>query len=110
MVKAQFAASFLLALLLLVIGWVHAWSALAGGLISALSNGFAAFRIFVAYRAQEPGKLVGRFYGAELGKLVLTGLLFAASILWIEPLSVGALFGGFLVIQMIPILVAHFFE
>ena len=36
--------------------------------------------------------------------------LFAAAILWIEPLSVGALFGGFLLIQMIPILVALFIE
>jgi len=109
-VGAQLAASFAVALPLLIIGWAHALSALVGGLISALGNGFAAARIFVPYRAQEPDKLMGRFYGAELGKLVLTGLLFAAAILWVEPLSVGALFGGFLVIQMIPILVAHFLE
>jgi len=109
-VGAQLVASCLLAGLLLIIGWAHAWSALAGGLISALGNGFAAARIFVSYRAQEPEKLVARFYGAEVGKLVLTGLLFAAAILWIEPLSVGALFGGFLAIQMIPILVAIFLE
>ena len=110
MVGAQLVASCVLGGVLLVIAWPHAWSALAGGLISALGNGFAAARIFVPYRAQEPEKLVGRFYGAEVGKLVLTGLLFAAAILWIEPLSVGALFGGFLVIQMIPILVALFLE
>jgi ATP synthase protein I len=109
-VGVQLAASFVVALLLLVIGGVHAWSALAGGLISALGNGLAAARIFVPYRAQEPEKLVGRFYGAELWKLALTGALFAAAILWIEPLSVGALFGGFLVIQLIPMLVTHFLE
>lgn len=109
-VGVQLAASCLVAGLLLIIGWEHAWSALAGGLISALGNGFAAARIFVPYRAQEPEKLVGRLYGAEIGKLVLTGLLFAAAILWIEPLSVGALFGGFLLVQMIPILVALFLE
>ena len=97
-------------LLLLVIGWVHAWSALAGGLIAALANGFAAARIFAPYRSQEPGKLVGRFYGTELAKLILTGLLFAAAFLWIKPLSAGALFGGFLAIQVVPMLVAHFLD
>jgi ATP synthase protein I len=110
MVGAQLAASLLLALLLLFVGWVHAWSAFAGGLISALGNGFAAARIFAPYRAQEPGRLVGRFYAAELGKLVLSGLLFAAALLWIEPLSVGALFGGFMAIQMVPMLVARFLQ
>ena len=110
MVGAQLAGSFLLALLLLVIGWVHAWSAFVGGLISALGNGFAGARIFAPYRAQEPGRLVGRFYAAELGKLALSGLLFAAVFLWMEPLSVGALFGGFLTIQMVPMLVARFLQ
>ena len=110
MVGAQLAASFLLALLLLVVGWVHAWSAFVGGLISALGNGFAVARIFAPYRAQEPGRLLGRFYGAELGKLVLSGSLFAVAFLWIEPLSVGGLFGGFLAIQMVPMLVARFLQ
>ncbi len=39
-------------------------------------------------------------------KLVLVGGLFAAAFVWIEPLSAGALFGAFLVIHLIPSLLA----
>jgi ATP synthase protein I len=63
--------------------------------------------MFGHYRAQEPGVLLRRFYGAEFQKLLLTGLLFAATILWVKPLSAGALFGVFLLVQMTPVLIAH---
>lgn len=91
-------------------GPVHGYSGLAGGLIAALTNAFLAKWMFAHYRAQEPGRLLARFYGAEWLKLVFTGLLFAGAILWIKPLSVGALFGVFLLVQMVPILVAQLFD
>lgn len=107
LVVVQLMASLAAASALIFVSWVHAWSGLIGGLIATTASSFFAMRIFVRYRAQEPGKLLGRFYGAELQKLVLTGVLFAAAIIWVKPLSAGALFGVFLLVQMTPILVAH---
>jgi ATP synthase protein I len=78
--------------------------------IATLANALFAYRIFVRYTAQEPGKLLARFYGAEILKLVLTGLLFAGVILWIKPLSVGALFGVFLLVQMMPIVIIQLLD
>ncbi|MCW8883335.1 MAG: ATP synthase subunit I [Sedimenticola sp.] len=110
-ILAQFVITLTTALLLLVaVGGVFAYSGLAGGMIATLANALFAHRVFVRYTAQQPGKLLARFYGAEILKLVLTGLLFAGVILWIKPLSVGALFGVFLLIQLMPIVIVQFLD
>jgi ATP synthase protein I len=101
-VLGQFLVSIAVGAVLLAIGPVHGYSALAGGLIAATSNALFAGRVFADYRAQEPEKLLYRLYGAELGKLMLAGAGFAAVLLWVEPLSVGALFGAFLVVHLAP--------
>ena len=90
------------------LGWIHAYSCLLGGLIALSASAFFAARVFTGYRAQEPARLVGRFYGAELQKLILTGLLFAFAILWVDPLSIVALLGAFLFVQTAPLLASHF--
>ena len=107
LVSAQLVTTLIAALLLILLGWVHVWSGLIGGLIATLANAVFAAGIFVRYRAQEPAKLVGRFYGAELVKLALTAFLFAGVFLWVEPLSPGALFGVYLLVQFTPMLVAN---
>lgn len=110
-VLAQLVTSLTAALLLLMVaGGVYAYSGLAGGLIATLGNVLFAYRIFVRYTAQEPGRLLARFYGAEILKLVLTGLLFAGVILWIKPLSVGALLGIFLLVQLMPMVVVQLLD
>ncbi len=106
-VIAQLSVGIIAAVLLLALGWVHAYSGFAGGAIAALTNLFFAKKMFVHYTAQEPGKLLAKFYAAEISKLILAGLLFAGVILWIKPLSVGALFGIFLLVQMVPVFVAQ---
>jgi len=110
MIVGQLAAALLAALVLLTLGRVHAWSGLLGGVIATLGNAVFAVRVFSRYRAQEPAKLLGRFYGAELQKLVLTGFLFAGVIIWVEPLSAGALFGVYLLVQLVPLLVSHLLD
>ena len=110
-ILGQLVTTLIAALLLqLAAGKVYALSGLAGGSIATLANALFAYRIFVRYSAQAPGKLLARFYGAEILKLVLTGLLFAGVILWIKPLSVGALFGIFLLVQMVPIVIVQLLE
>jgi ATP synthase protein I len=108
-VLAQSAVTLGVSFLLLLLDWVHAYSGLIGGGIATLGNALFAHRVFVRYQAQEPGRLLARFYGAEIQKLILTGLLFAAAVVWIKPLSLGALFGMFLFVQMVPILYSTFF-
>ncbi len=105
-VLLQLGATAAISVLVLPVGWVYTSSVLIGGLIAALANGYFATRIFRPYRAQEPEKLVFSFYGAEIKKLLLSGLMFVGAMLWIEPLSVVALFGGYLIIQLIPAVTA----
>ena len=101
-VLGQFLASIAIATALLTIGPVHAYSALAGGVIAATSNALFAGRVFADYRAQHIEKLLYRLYRAEFVKLAVVGVCFAGVVLWVEPLSVGALFGAFLTVHLTP--------
>jgi ATP synthase protein I len=105
----QLAVALIAGLILLVFGWSQAYSGFIGGVIAALANGVFAYRVFAHYQAQEPGKLLARFYGGELLKLVVTGLLFAAAVLWLDALSMGALLGTYLLVAMMPMFISHFF-
>jgi len=107
LISAQLVTTLIAAMLLILFGWVHAWSGLIGGVIATLTTAVFAARVFVRYRAQEPARLLGRFYGAEFMKLALTALLFAGVFIWLEPVSPGALFGVFLIVQITPMLVVH---
>lgn len=109
-VIGQLLVTLLAAILLLTAGKTHAWSGLIGGTIATLANAVFAISIFGQYRADAPGKLIGRFIGAELIKFILIAILFAATFFLIKPLSVGALFGIFLLVQMTPIAIVHFFR
>ncbi|MEJ2465867.1 MAG: ATP synthase subunit I [Candidatus Thiodiazotropha sp.] len=100
-VVLQFGAALGLGLLLLWFGKTYAWSALAGGMIAALANGYFAYRSFVRYRAQEPERIARRMLGAEIQKLILTGLMFVVAVRYITPLSMGALLGGYLIVQVV---------
>ena len=101
-VFVQFVMTLLVSALLAIASPHHAYSALAGGLTASSANAFFSFWVFSHYRAQHPNKLVARLYGAEIAKLILVGLLFAAAIQLIDPLSGGALFGVFLLIHLMP--------
>lgn len=106
LVLAQFGAAILIAVALLLVDTLYAWSALIGGLISATINGLVARKVFVPYRAQNPGEVLAQLYGAEFRKLVLTVASFAVVLTFVKPISVGALLASYLTIQvMVPIMV-----
>ena len=86
-----------------------AFSALVGGLIATLGNALFALWVFGPYRAQEPGNMLTRFYGAELLKVALIVLLFAVTFIWVKPLNVVALFVAFFLVQVLSPLLAHRF-
>ena len=82
-------------------------SALIGGGVTTLANGLFAVVVFGRYRAQDAGKLVFRFYGAELLKLSVVVAMFAATFIWVAPVNLVTLFGAFFIVQVLPPLLAH---
>ncbi len=82
-------------------------SALLGGVITTAGNALFAVVMFGRYRAQDAGKLVFKFYGAELLKLGFVVAMFAVTFVWVAPLNVWALFGAFFMVQVLPPLLAH---
>jgi ATP synthase protein I len=106
LVALQFGAALGMGLLLLLFGITYAWSGFIGGMIAALANGFSAWRSFAHYRAQQPERIVRRMLGAEIQKVILTGLMFLLAILYITPLSIGALLVGYLIVHVVVPVVA----
>jgi ATP synthase protein I len=110
LVQFQIGAGLAIGLLLLLLVKFVALSGLTGGMIAALANGYFASRSFAHYRAQEPGRVAQRMLGAEIQKILLTGLMFALAIVYITPLSIGALLGSYLFVQVVVPLVVVFFQ
>ena len=90
----------------LFFGGITAASVLIGAGVCTLANGVFAFLIFRRYRAQEPGMLVMRFYGAEIGKIAIVLFLFAAAFALIDGLNLPALLGAYFVVQVFAALLA----
>lgn len=102
----QVAATLGIGVLGLALGVSVALSALLGGAISTLTNALFAYWVFRDYRAQAPAALVLRIYGAEGLKLALSLALFVLVFFVVVPLSPPALFGAYLVVQVLPTLLA----
>jgi ATP synthase protein I len=81
-------------------GLVSGYSALLGGLTAVIPNGFLAARLMLPRRDPGAGALLRAAYLGELGKLVLTVLMFGAVFVVVEPLAAGALFSGFVAAQI----------
>ncbi len=82
-------------------------SALLGGAIATAANALFAVWVFGRYEAREPGKLAARFYGAELFKLLFVALAFAVVFISVKSVSVPALLSAFLLVQVLPPLLAN---
>jgi ATP synthase protein I len=104
---AQVVTTLVVTLVGLLFGPREGLFALIGGAIALIANALFAFRVFGRYRASEPGKLVGQFYGGELLKLGFVALAFAAVILLSDVLSPLAFFGAFFVVQVLPPVLAN---
>ena len=98
----QLMASFVLSALLLVFGWVYAWSGLTGGLIATLAHAYFAWKVFGKQLETEPEQILATYYRAEVGKIILTVMLFIGAIVMIKPLSIVTLLGVYLFNHMIP--------
>ena len=102
----QLLMTLVLSAVALVFGGIVAASVLIGAGVCTLANAGFALLVFRRYRAQEPGVLVMRFYGAEIGKIALILLLFAAAFALIDGLNLPALLGTYFVVQVFPAMLA----
>ena len=98
----QLGLTLILSAVALPFGGLVALSVLIGGGICLLANALFAFWVFRQYRAQEPGSLVLRFYGAEIFKLSLILGLFALAFATIEGLNLPALLAAYFAVQVLP--------
>ena len=95
--RLQTLVAFGLAALFLIRGPVAAYSSLCGSLAVYLPG--MLFTVLVGRRiGDDTGAFMRTAALAEVGKLVLTGVLCAAVFKWIEPLRAGAFFTGMIVV------------
>jgi ATP synthase protein I len=92
----------LLALLFWGIGGrISGFSALLGGLICLLPNAYLALRLTLPRSDRGASGLVRAAYIGELGKIVLTVLLFGLVFSLVRPIDPLALFTGFIATTMV---------
>ncbi len=98
--RIQSLVMVLLALVLLLVSPVAAYSSLFGGL-AAFVPGFMFTLVMVRKIGGDSAAFLGTAALAEFGKLALTGLLCAVVFIWVKPLAAGYFFLG-----MISVLIA----
>ncbi len=89
-------------------GQEFAVSAILGGLLVILPNAYFAWRAFRYNQTRSAAHLVGGFVQAELGKFLITALLFALVFKLVKPLVTGALFASFVVVLLVGLIASAF--
>ena len=103
----QLVATVVIAAILLVISnSIAAYSVLVGGLVSAISNCYFAVQAFRYNGARSADKVVKSFMKGEIGKIVITIVLFALTFALITNINEVALIAGFITIQFIGIMMS----
>lgn len=82
-------------------GRLAAVSALLGGAIAVIPNAFLAARLLTPGANASGKSLLRAAWLGEIGKLVLTALLFTIVLVTIRPISASGLFGGFIAAQLV---------
>ena len=110
-IVAQLAWTVLLSIAgLMAFEVVFGYSALLGGLISALPNSYFALHAFKHQGAQNADKVVKGFIRGELGKIVFTGMLFALSFTLVTSLNEFALIIGFITTHFVGVVMSGFID
>ena len=106
-ILAQLAITgFISVISLLFSGTTLALSVLLGGLISALPNSYFALHAFKYSGARNAEKIVRGFIRGELGKIVMTVVLFALSFALISSLNELALILGFIATHFVGVMMS----
>jgi len=98
----QFILTFVLIAAALPFGVPVVLSVLVGAGVCLVASALFAFWIFRHYRAQDPGSIVMRFYGAEVIKLFLVLGLFTVAFTTSKGLNLPVVLAAYLAVQMLP--------
>ena len=82
-------------------GEVAAVSALLGGAAVVIPNGFLAARLLQPSRDESAGAMLRAAWVGEIGKLLLTVLLFGVIFGVVRPIEPLAVFAGFIAAQLV---------
>ncbi len=104
-ILAQLITTLALSASLLIIDYTVAYSALAGGLIATLANGWFALKVFRIKPNETAETLLATFYVGAIYKFVFTGAMFVIVFVVIETLNVVAFLGLYFLIHMTPAVV-----
>lgn len=97
--QAQFLVMVLLSAgVFFLSGKVAGYSALFGGAIPLIANVYFAHKTFRYFGARSTPAIVRSIWVGEAGKQFLTAALFALVFVGVQPLSVAALFGGYVLV------------
>lgn len=80
-------------------GSTAAVSALLGSMVAVIPNGFLAARLLAPRRDNGAAALMRAAWLGEIGKVLLTALLFGVIFAVLRPISPLAVFGGFIAAQ-----------
>ena len=106
---AQLAATVFIAVIsLLISGIILAYSVLLGGLISAVPNSYFVFHAYRYQGARNSQNVVKGFIRGELGKIVMTVVLFALSFTLITSLNELVLILGFTLTHFVGVVMSGF--
>lgn len=78
---------------------VVAMSVLLGGMTAAIPNAFLAARLLTPRAADNARAVMRSAWLGVIGKLLLTAVMFGVIFALVRPLSVPAVFGGFIAAQ-----------
>jgi ATP synthase protein I len=98
----QLIITSLLPLLLIPFGIVVAKSAFFGGLVALVATLISSLLASGKYRAQQTGRILAKFYLAELVKFAIIALGFGLVFWAVQPINVMALLAVFFITQVIP--------
>lgn len=103
----QAVVALIVALLGLPIDLSIARDALLGGIAATGGSFLFYYWTFGRYNAQQPGKIVTRFFGGELIKISFIVIIFALAMKQLDDLQPVALLLAYFVVQVFPPLLAN---
>ncbi len=106
----QFTTSLMTGVLSWLIIQPWAMSVFAGAIIASLSNAYFAWKVFSKQKEAKSTEILVTYYGAEVGKIILTVMLFVTAFNVIKPLNIVALMCAYLFITLIPVFASFFFN
>lgn len=82
------------------LGVIAAYSVLVGGMIALAANAYFTYKAFALYGARSATAIVQSFWAGQVGKMVITAVLFALVFIAVKPINVALLFIGYILIQL----------